>query len=67
MFNFAESGHPLFFSCQLVLWKEESWKAKEKERNLFTSTVSDETIELILRTVISVNQLSIYGEVAEVV
>ena len=38
---------------------------KEKERTLFISTVVMKTIELILRTIISVDQLSIYRAVAD--
>ena len=50
MLNFAESGHPIF-------------RATSALRSHFNG--SDETVELILRTVISVNQLSIYGAVAD--
>ena len=39
-------------------------KVKGVERSPFTSNGSEETVELILRTVISVNQLSIDGAVA---
>ena len=38
---------------------------KEKERSPFTSTEGEETVEVILRTVISVRQLSIYGAAAD--
>ena len=41
--------------------KEENKEAKDMVRSLFTSTVSEENIELLLRTVLSANQLSVYG------
>ena len=44
-----------------VLLREGSYEAKKEERSLYT----DESIELLLRTVISANQLSIYGAIAE--
>ena len=49
MLNFAESGHSIF-------------RATKKTIHF---NCSEETIDLILRTVISVNQLSIYGAVAD--
>ena len=49
-----------------VLLKEEIWRAKEKEGRLYIPNGSDETTEVILRTFVSVNQLSIYGAVADV-
>ena len=45
--------------------KVDNWKAKEKEWNPVTSTVSEDTIELIFHTVMSVNQLSVCGVVAD--
>ena len=52
----------ILYSMHPAHHKEENCKAKEKEWNSFNG--SDETLELILRTVISVNQLSVYGAVA---
>ena len=37
--NFAESGHPGHF-VPAAPWKDESWRAKEKEKRPFTSTVA---------------------------
>ena len=46
--------------------KEENWEAKKRERRLLISPVVNKNIELILRTVMSANQLSIYGAVADI-
>ena len=63
MLNFAESGHP-FFRATSALERGEL-RSKEKGKKSIHRNGSDETIELILRTIISVNQLSIYGAVAD--
>ena len=63
MLNFAESGHPFFRATSALERGELRSKAKGKKPIHFNS--SEETIELILRTMISVNQLSIYGAVAD--
>ena len=47
-----------------VLLREENNEAKEEARSQCTFNGSHENIELLLRTVISANQLSIYGAVA---
>ena len=44
---------------------EENFEVKEKGKTCFHNDGSEETIELILRTMNSVNQLSIYGAVAD--
>ena len=62
MISFAESGHPIkppFF------WKNENWKSKGGGKKTIHYNGSGETVELILRTVISVSQLSVYGVVAD--
>ena len=59
MINFAESGH-LFFRASSASERGEL-KSKGKGMNTIHFNGSDETIELILRTAISVNQLSFYG------
>ena len=41
--------------------KEESWTAKNMAKSLHNSTIMKGNIEMLLRTVISVNQLSICG------
>ena len=45
--------------------KEENYEAKEEARRLSTSTIVNKNVDLILRTVISANQLSIYEAVAD--
>ena len=44
---------------------EENYEAKEEARSQYTSTGVMKNIELLLLTVISANQLSIYGRVAD--
>ena len=63
MLKFAESGH-LVFRASSALERGEL-KSKGKGVKTIHFNGSDETIELILRTIISVNQLSIYGAVAD--
>ena len=63
MLNFAASGHPVFRANGALARGELKSKGKGKKSIHFNG--SDETIELILRTNISVNQLSIYGAVAD--
>ena len=63
MINFAESGHPTFqATCPL---ERGELKNKGGGKKTIHYNGSEETVELILRTVISVNQLSIYGVVAD--
>ena len=63
MINFAESGHP-FFQATSPLERGEL-KSKGDGKKTIHYNGSEETVELILRTVISLNQLSIYGAVAD--
>ena len=49
-----------------VLWNEALCEAIEKEYCPYISVVDDETDEVILRTIFSVNQLSVYGAEADV-
>ena len=63
MLNFAESGHPIFQATSLLERGELGSKGGGKKSIHFNG--SEETVELILRTVIAVNQLSIYGAVAD--
>ena len=63
MLNFAESGHLVFRATSALERGELRSKGKGKKSVHFNG--SEETIELILRTVISVTQLSIYGAVAD--
>ena len=61
--HFVESGHPIFRATNAQERGELRSKAKGKKS--IHSNGSEETIELILRTAISVNQLTIYGAVAD--
>ena len=63
MLNFADSGHPVFRATSALERVELRSKGKGRKCGPFNGSV--ENIELILRTVISVNQLSIYGAVAD--
>ena len=63
MLNFAESGHPIFRATSAL--ERVELRSKEKGKKSIHFNGCEETIELILRTVISVNQLSIYGVVAD--
>ena len=62
MINSSESGH-LFFK-PLVGGRELKSKDCGKKKTIHYNG-SEETVELILRTIISVNQLNIYGAVAD--
>ena len=61
MLNFAEIGHPVFRATSALERKIK--KVKSVERSPFTATVV--MTPFILRTVISVNQLSVSGAVAD--
>ena len=63
MLNFAGSGHPFFMPP--APRKEETRRSKGKGRKSFHFNASEETMELVVRTILSLNQLSIYGEVAD--
>ena len=64
MINFSESGHPVFRGSSA--FERGDFKSKGKGKLKFSIYVngSDETVEVILRTVISVNQFSVYGAIA---
>ena len=64
MLNFAESGHPLFRASSAL--ERGELKSKGKGVKSIRFDFSDDTMELILCTVISVNQLSVYGAVPDV-
>ena len=57
--NFAESGHPIF-QANSPLGRGEL-KSKGGGKKTLHYIGSEENVELILRAIISVNQLSIYG------
>ena len=63
MLNFAESGHPVFRASSALESGELKSKGKGVKSIHFNG--SDETIDLILRIVISVSQLSVHGGVAD--
>ena len=63
MLNFVESGHPIFRATRALERGELKNKGKGVRSIHFNNR--DETIELILRTVISVNQLSIISHDSE--
>ena len=63
MTNFSDSGHPIFRASSAFERGEIRSKGRGKKYTYFKS--SDENIELVLRTVISANQLSVYGAVAD--
>ena len=64
--NFAESRHPVFRATSAL--EREVFFLKKTEgggKKSIDFNGSEETVELILRTVLSVNQLSIYGAVVD--
>ena len=61
--NFAESGNPIFRASSALERGELKNKGKGMKTIHFNGT--DETFELILRKVISVNQLSVCGAAAD--
>ena len=63
MLNFVESGHLVFRVTSALERRELKSKGGGKKTLHFNG--SEETVELILRTVISVNQLRICGAVAD--
>ena len=63
MLNSSESGHPFFRGSST--FERGDLKSKGKGKLSIHFSGSDETVEVILRTIISVNQLSVYGAVAE--
>ena len=64
MINFSEKRTPPY-SVGPVLWNEEIWKSKGNAKLCFHFCGDDATVEVFLRTVIPVNQLSVYGAVAD--
>ena len=63
MIKFEESGHPTFQATSPL--GEGELKSKGGGKKTIHCNGSEETVELILRTVISVNQFSIYAAVAD--
>ena len=65
MINFSESGHPVFLGSS-ALERGAFKKLKEKRKCQYIFCGDDETADVFCRTIISVNQLSIYGAVADI-
>ena len=63
MINFSESGHPVFRGSSAL--ERGNLKSKGKENCLYISVVTTKQPKWFLRTIISVNQLSVYGAVAD--
>ena len=63
--NFQRSGHPIF-RCTSAL-ERGHWKNKEGGRTTIQFTASDDNVQLILKMVITVNQLSLYGAEADLI
>ena len=63
MINLGESGLPVFRGSRA--FEQRDLTSKGKGKTTVHVNGSDETIEVSLRTVTSVNQLSIYGAVAD--
>ena len=61
--NFCESGHPV--CCGSSALERGNLKSKGKGKLSLHFNGSDETVEVVFRTIISVNQLSTYGAVAD--
>ena len=63
MLNIAESGHPTFRATSALERGDLKSKGKGIKSTHFNG--GDDTIDSILETIISVNQLSVYGAVAD--
>ena len=63
MLNFSESGHAVFRGSSA--FERGDLKSKGKGKLSFHFCGNDNTAELVLRTIISVNQVSIFGAVAD--
>ena len=63
MLNFSESGHPVFRGSSAL--ERGDLKSQGKGNLSFHFCGDDNTAELVLRMIVSVNQLSIYGAVAD--
>ena len=62
MINFSESGHPVFRGSNAL--DRGALRSKGKGNLSIHFCGDEDTAEVVLRTIISVNQLSIYGAVA---
>ena len=64
MLEFAESGHPIFRAASPLFRGQ--LKSKGPGKLSIHCAADLETIETIFRTIVSVNQLSLYGAIAEI-
>ena len=62
LLEFAESGHPIFRATTLL--SRGTLKSKGHGKLSIHFAADEHTIETILRIILSVNQLSVYGAVA---
>ena len=65
LLNFAGSGHPIFRSTSAL--ERGELRSKESGKKSIHFNGSTQNIELLLQMVISVNQLSLYGAVADMI
>ena len=65
LLNFERSGHP-FFRCTSALEKGQL-RSKERGKTTFHFTACEDNVQSLLKMVMSVNQLSLYGAVADVI
>ena len=63
MTNFSECGHPIFRASSA--FERGELRSKGHGKKFIHFNGSEENIELLFRTVISANQLSVYGAVAD--
>ena len=64
--NFAGSGHPIFRGTR-ALEREENLRSKGGGKTAIHFNDSTQNMELLLQMVISINQLSLYGAVADMI
>ena len=65
LLNFERSGHPKF-RCTSALEKRQL-RSKEGGKTTVHVTACEENVQLLLKRVISVNQHSLYGAVADLI
>ena len=63
MINFGESGHPVFRATSPL--SQGTLKSKGDGKLSFHFCADGDTIETVFRTIISFNQLSLYGAVSD--
>ena len=64
MLEFAESGHPIFRATSPL--SRGQLKSKDHGKLSIHFSADGDTITVVFRTIISVNQLSLYGAVAQI-